>query len=96
MKSLRPGACVIFSVTRHSTHPDPRASDVHPDPHGEGYTYAVDKFWVVTDEHDGRIAVKTRRGKVHVIDANDPRLQVASWWQRMIHRSRFPKMRPID
>jgi hypothetical protein len=94
MTSYRPGDRVIFSLTRHGTRVEPQAREVRPEPHGEGYVYAVDKFWVVADQHDGVIAVRTRRGKIYYVEANDPRLHVASWWQRMIYRNRFPKTQP--
>jgi hypothetical protein len=89
-RKLHCGDRVIFSVTRHGTHPHVRAKDIRPAPHGEEYVYAVDKFWIVTERRERLVVVRTRRGKVHCIEADDPRLRLAPLWQRLIYRSRFP------
>jgi hypothetical protein len=52
--------------------------------------YSVDKYWIVTEQRDGQITLLSRRGKLHLVDANDPRLRPASWWERLIYRDRFP------
>ena len=89
--SLHRGDWVIFSAPKHSAHPGPRAKDIRPERSGEGYLYVVDKFWVVSEVRDHQVVLKTRRGKTHVMDADDPHLHLASWWQRLVCRGRFPK-----
>lgn len=89
----RIGDSVIFRVTKRSGHPGPRAAQVSPEPRGEDYLYEVDKFWVVFEcRTDGSIVLLTRRGKQHVIQADNPRLRLARWWERLLYRKRFPRV----
>lgn len=87
---LEPGDWVIYRKTKHSEHPSPRASNVSPAPFGEGYSYTIDKYWVVQEVlADGSLRLRTRRGKEHVVTAEDPRLRRANLLQRLLYRSRF-------
>lgn len=86
-----PGDHVIFVVSKISTDPGPRAHDIHPAPFGETYQYTVDKYWTVRNvTADGIVELITRRGKIHQVLADDPRLRPARWWERWIYRDRFP------
>jgi len=85
------GERVVFRTTKHSAHPGPRARDVRPESLGEGYQYCVDKYWVVEEVRSGDVVVVTRRGKRHVIHADDPRLRAAAWWEVMVFGDRFPQ-----
>jgi hypothetical protein len=88
----KPGDRVVYTTTKYSSHPGPRAEDVHPEQHGEGYWYDVKKYWVVSDVHaDGRLTVVTRRGKQRAVDASDRRLRLAKWWESLLFGSRFPR-----
>ncbi len=92
-KKFDVGDWVIYRITKGSAHPGPRAKDVYPAPKGEGYRYHVDKFWVVTEVCEGgKVRVRTRRGKEHVVSEDDPLLRRANWWDRLWHRSRFPQL----
>ena len=85
------GDRVIYTRDKYSNRPGPRAKNVSPTPHGETYAYQVDKFWVVSEFlPDGSIVLQTRRGKKHVVAANDPRLRKARWWERLFYAGRFP------
>ena len=85
------GDWVIYRLTKYSTHPGPRAKGVRPQPAGDDYSYVVDKFWVVADvEEDGRLRLRTRKGKERVVDAKDRNLRSPRLWERVIYRSRFP------
>lgn len=87
----KPGDRVVYLATKHSAHPGPRAEDVEPEPHGEGYTYHVKKYWTVADVgSDGWLTVITRRGKRRRVCADDPHLRPARWWEVLFLRSRFP------
>jgi hypothetical protein len=87
----KPGDRVVYLATKHSAHPGPRAEDVEPEPHGEGYTYHVKKYWMVTDvTPDGWLTVVTRRGKHRKVSADDPHLRPARWWELLLFRRRFP------
>jgi hypothetical protein len=90
---FRRGDRVIYRKLKHSNSPGPRARDVDPAPHGEEYTYCVDKFWVVRErlEH-GALVLVTRRGKEHVVSPDDPNLRHAHWWERLFFGSRFPAL----
>jgi hypothetical protein len=85
-----PGDWVIYRKTKFSTHPGPRAQNVNPATGGEQYAYTVDKFWVVKNVlADGNLLVNTRRGKSHRVNADDPDLHRARWWERILYRRRF-------
>jgi len=89
----KPGDRVVFTATKHSDHPSPRAEDVEPEPNGEGYSYAVRKYWVVVNvQPDGAVRMITRRGKERVLPASDPRLRPARWWENLLLGSRFPRL----
>ncbi len=88
----QPGDWVVFSVSKFSTEPGPRAHDIHPAPFGETYQYVVDKYWAVREVSAGMVELVTRRGKVHRVSRQDPRLRPASWWERWLHRDRFPDL----
>lgn len=95
MQNFHVGDQVVYKVCKCTTHPGPRARQVRPAPRGETYSYVVDKYWIVADWQDaGKLVVRTRRGKAHVIDADDPRLRRATWWERWLHRHRFPELPP--
>lgn len=86
---LQPGDWVVYRKTKHSTCPGPRATEISPSRGGDTYSYIVDKYWVVTAVGDGSVRVRTRRGKEHEVEAGDPNLHRASWWERLRFRSRF-------
>ncbi len=84
------GDWVIYRKPKHSTKPGPRARDIKPTRYGEDYTYFVTKFWIVEDVlEDGRLRVRTRRGKTHLLDAADRNLRRVPRWQRWLYRKWF-------
>ncbi len=92
-RDYQPGDWVLFRVTKFSSHPGPRAENIAPAPHGESYHYTVDKFWIVEGRSgDGKLILRTRRGKQHVVDASDLRLRKANIWERWRYRSRFEEI----
>ncbi len=84
------GELVICRVCKRSTHPGPRAVDVRPERAGEGYLYEVEKFWTVRAVNGDQLEILTRRGKLRVVNAFDPAIRKANWWERTLHRDRFP------
>ena len=85
------GDLVIYTVTKQSAHPGPRAREIHPSELGEDYSYLVDKFWMVAELPSAdKIIIVTRRGKTRQVSVRDPMLRKANWWQRFRHRNRFP------
>jgi len=96
-RTFKRGDWVVFRRRKYTTHPGPRARDVEAAEKGEFYRYVVDKFWVVLDVMaDGHLLLKTRRGKRHKVDSNDPELRRANLWDRIRYRSRFDQLRPTD
>ena len=96
-RRFKPGDRVVFHKTKMSNHPGPRARYIHPAPQGEGYTYEVDKYWVVVESlPGGQISIRTRRGKLLVLDGDDPNLRHATWWERLLHSRRFPAMEQLQ
>ncbi|HUG90058.1 MAG TPA: hypothetical protein VML55_04440 [Planctomycetaceae bacterium] len=91
--AFQPGDWVIYRKEKHSTSPGPRAENIHAAPKGDDYYYQVDKFWVVAESRpDGKVVLRTRRGKTHLIKADDPHLRRARWWERLLYRHRFPSL----
>jgi len=94
---FRPGDVVVYRKQKISVHPGPYARDIQPAPHGDSYSYSVEKFWrVVAVQHENALTVRTRKGKQHTIAANDPSLRLASWWERLLLWHRFPPRTPRD
>jgi hypothetical protein len=92
-QSFTPGDLVIYRKTKHSTHPGPRAANVHPAPNGDTYSYTVDKFWIVEAvDEDGTIVAATRRGKRNRLKSDDPMLKRANIFQHILYRSRFAQL----
>jgi hypothetical protein len=88
----KPGDRVVYLAAKHSSHPTPRAEALDPEPYGEGYRYAVRKYWVVSRVgEDGMLTLLTRRGKQRVLSATDSRLRLAHWWERWFLAGRFPE-----
>jgi hypothetical protein len=88
----QPGDRVVYTATKHSSHPGPRAEAVAPEPNGEGYSYHVKKYWRVVDvRNDGTLIVVTRRGKQRAIPTSDAHLRPARWWESFFLRGRFPQ-----
>ena len=90
-----PGDPVIYHKTKYSQSPGPRAREVTPTPHGDDYAYIVDKYWLVKERRDdGTVLLVTRRGKEHLVREDSPNLRHANWWERFVHRGRFPELDP--
>ena len=87
---FRKGDPIIFTKTKFSVHPGPRAEDISPASHGESYSYLVRKFWTVVEHRGDRLLVQTRRGKRHWIDLDDPALRTPTLWEQLRYRERFP------
>lgn len=93
----RPGDRVVYTATKHSMHPGPRAEAVEPERNGEGYSYHVKKYWRVLDvKPDGMLVVVTRRGKQRKIPTDDSHLRPARWWEGFFLRSRFPPTEEVQ
>ena len=87
---VQPGDRMVYQKTKYSPSPGPRAKAVAPTEHGEGYSYLVDKLWIVSEVlPDGRLKLRTRRGKEHIVRADDPNLRPARLWERWVYRRRF-------
>jgi hypothetical protein len=85
-----PGDWVIFQKTKFSTHPGPRAKNIHPARLGDMYTYTVEKFWIVAEvREDGTLLLKTRTGKTNLLPGTDQRLRKPTFWERQKYRLRF-------
>lgn len=94
-REFKTGDPVVYSMEKHSDSPGPRARNVHPAPRGEFYSYVVDKLWIVEEQlGDGRLRLRTRRGKERLVDSADPMLRAPTLWERLRFRSRFPT--PLD
>jgi hypothetical protein len=93
-RPFRAGDLVVFRRHKHTTHPGPRAQEVDATAHGDLYSYFVEKSWIVAGvEADGRVLLKTRRGKTHRVDPGDPNLRHATLWDRLRYRQRFAELR---
>ncbi len=87
------GDWVIYRKLKYSASPGPRACSISPSPNGDLYSYFVAKFWIVQAVlPDGRLQIRTRTGKMHLIDPNDPNIRRARWWQRWHYKGRFEEI----
>ncbi|MFM9964923.1 MAG: hypothetical protein ACKV2Q_27285 [Planctomycetaceae bacterium] len=82
---------IVYRKTKISVHPGQNARLIAPATNGDGYSYCVDKFWVVASVFaDGTLLAKTRRGKLHRLNSNDPNLRHATFLEAFFDRQRFP------
>jgi len=81
---------VICTREKYGLSPGKRARNINPAPHGDLYSYEVDKYWIVREVKDQELVLETRTGKQHVVPAKDRRIRVASWWERWLYGNRFP------
>lgn len=92
IKAFQKDEPVIYRMPKHSKNPGKRARQITASRYGEDYHYCVDKYWVVDEVYsDGRIRIRTRRGKTRLLEPNDQNLRSAHWWERVLLASRFPK-----
>jgi hypothetical protein len=90
LRTFAPGDRVIFRRTKFTRHPGPRARAIEATAHGDNYNYFIDKFWIVEQVlEDGTLSLRTRRGKTHVVRADDLNLRHATFWERLKYRARF-------
>jgi hypothetical protein len=91
-QQFRPGDLVVYRKTKHAATPGPRAERISPAPHGDTYSYVVDKFWIVDRIcEDGELLLRTRRGKTHKARPDDPNLRRAGLVTRLLQGHRFPR-----
>jgi hypothetical protein len=70
---------------------------ITPASNGDGYSYCVDKFWLVASVFpDGTLLAKTRRGKLHRLNPTDPNLRHARLIESIFDRGRFPSAEIIS
>jgi hypothetical protein len=94
--AYRPGDRIVYRIQKHSVKPGPRAKNVYAAPRGEEYNYEVDKYWIVREQRDdGSIVAQTRQGKLHELQADDPHLRPASWWECLWHQRQFPVLEEL-
>ena len=87
---LKVGDFIIFRKWKSSTHPSPRAKDIHPTQFGETYYYGIDKYWKVVEiVDDHTIEIETRRGKRHRIETADVQFRRAGVLDKLLHGKRF-------
>lgn len=87
---FHPNDWVVYTREKHSLSPGPRAKNIAPSPHGELYSYEVDKYWIVREVRERDVILETRKGKIHSVSLSDPRLRKANWWERLFMANRFP------
>lgn len=93
MQKFKVGDHIIYHKQKVSPKPGPRAEEVEPTAHGEEYWYFVDKYWTVAEvRDDGTLMVRTRRGKVHQLKANDPCIRRAGLIDDWLRKDRFPTL----
>ncbi|WP_148075597.1 hypothetical protein [Bythopirellula goksoeyrii] len=87
------GDCVVFRRMKCNTQPSRRAQNIQAAHHGDDYYYVVEKCWIVAEVlKEGKLLLKTRSGKSHIVDASDPKLRPASIWDKIRYRSRFSQL----
>ncbi|MEM7477684.1 MAG: hypothetical protein AAF483_22070 [Planctomycetota bacterium] len=93
IRNPKVGEKVVYAKDKHSQAPGQRAQDVTASAKGDGYSYIVEKYWIVKEIlEDGELLLMTRRGKEHVISMDDPGLRAASFWEKLFLGRRFPQL----
>ena len=88
--NFMPGDWVVYRKSKIGSQPGPYAQQVHPSSKGEQYSYVVEKYWIVDQVlASGQLLVRSRRGKAHLIDSDDPGLRHAGFLRRWMHRDRY-------
>ena len=82
---------VICTREKYSLSPGRRAKNISPSPHGELYSYEVDKYWIVRQVLPDLLVLETRTGKHRQLPIADRRLRHPTWWERFFYADRFPK-----
>jgi hypothetical protein len=96
-RPFKPGDLVVFRRHKYTTHPGRRAQAVEATAHGDSYSYFVEKSWIVERvQEDGRLLLKTRRGKTHDVDPSDANLRHATLFDRLRYRKRFAELRAAE
>ena len=91
LQNPRVGEAVVYTKSKQSAAPGPRAKQVNPARQGDSYSYVVDKYWRIKQVHgDATVTLVTRRGKMHVLPIEDPCLRKANLWERLLQSHRFP------
>lgn len=86
----RKGDWVVYTKQKSSTSPGKRAQEVSPATKGDGYSYVVDKFWVVQEIIDDKaLLLRTPGGKENTVSVEDPMLRKANIWEKLVHSRRF-------
>lgn len=84
---------IVYRKTKNSVRPGQNARLIAPATNGDGYSYCIDKFWVVASVFpDGTLLAKTRRGKLHRLSADDPNLRHATFLEAFFDGFRFPTL----
>lgn len=82
---------IVYRKTKNSVRPGQNARLIAPATNGDGYSYCVDKFWVVASVlPDGTLLARTRRGKIHRLNSGDPNLRHATFLETFFDGVRFP------
>ena len=93
IRNPQKGEKVVYAKDKHSQTPGQRAQEVTASPKGDGYSYIVEKYWVIKEVlEDGKLRLLTRRGKEHIISLDDPSLRSATFWEKPFLAGRFPRL----
>ena len=89
--NFRVGSLIVYRAEKASSHPEAKAFDIHPSPHGELYYYSIaDYLRVIGELADGRIISVDRDNIRHQFRPDDANLRRATWMERFLFRRRFP------
>ena len=94
---FEPGAVVVYEMEKHSLDPGPRARNVTAQKRGDGYSYVVDKYWIVLRREADQVVLKTPKGKTRTVDLSHPNLRRPSLreriWLWLLARERLHALR---
>lgn len=96
-RHFKKGDWVVYRRLKFTNHPGRRAFDIDASVNGDGYSYFVDKFWVVVDVlADHKLLLITRRGKTHIVDEHNLYLRRASVWDRLRYGRRYTELQQLS
>ena len=90
MRRFSTGESVVYEEVQQPTNAQTRQN---PQTADSGDSRVVYHYMTVMESREkGTLVLLTQGGQLHVTHNNNPNLRRASWWERLCHPSRFPRL----
>lgn len=89
MRRFSTGEPVVFEEVQRQAS-TVNGNNVQPQENADGVVYHY--MTVMESREKGTLVLLTNSGQLHVTHNNNPNLRRASWWERLRHPGRFPRL----